>query len=356
MGTCEKFSLKMLSGLILLLLSYGCGCELLDLDSPDEEFKLGSSSLFPSIWENRIVWEGNEGGREEVDTEIYMYDISSQKIKRITPLDDGYFGFTPKIFGDYIVYLEQVEVDTRTSSPQGDKEPPYALVLLNINSPEKKVILEKEGMEYLYTEASIYGDWVVYNRISKSEGSSIILYQISSHVYTNLTEGEGGHSPVIFKNTVCWKSARYINCYYIDSGEKIALEFENIIPEELDIYEDLLVFSASLEGPGKYQKSIYIYNLSTENLQRISFPSAAELDENPKIHNNVVVWERSLPNGLKSIFMFDLNTYETKIIRTAKDEVSIPQQPDIWGNYVVWIETDVTLFNIETGEITHIDF
>ena len=60
----------------------------------------GTESSYPAIYENKIVWTDKRNG----NWDIYMYDISTSKEKRITSNSSD--SVWPAIYGNKIVWMD----------------------------------------------------------------------------------------------------------------------------------------------------------------------------------------------------------------------------------------------------------
>lgn len=219
------------------------------------------------------------------------------------------------------------------------------------------------------------------------DGYNIYFYDISKSIETQITnESYGQRDPAIYDNKIVWLSTTPdpgIFIYDISNGKKAKISIGN---SEMDIFGDKVVYmsyrdrdfgvymydiSSEIETKitpdnplndigapainGKYivwsQKSkIHMYDISTAT-ETIITPNTNEND-NPDIFGNYIVWEREYRD--EGIYMYDISTgIETQI------KTGLSSNPKIYGNYVVWEDwrnrnNDIYMYDISSGEETQI--
>jgi len=318
-----------------------CGQIMEEIFKPLEEEPPSAEN--PSIYENLVVWsdyakvddedEKNNKGDEETEElarNIFLYDINTGKITQLTfsKNDQDY----PKIYGDYVVWLEYV------GGYEGDVS--SQVHLLNLKTNQESIIARED----LDNKAlSIFG-----NRVSWLRGDTnywdVMLYNIENDMTLNITEQDEvalRTSPVVYENILCWSEPvnQYIICYNIDTSEKSVYTLEGARPYDIDIYEDLVVIEGRL---GDGNSNIYLLDTDSGTIQQLAGTPLAR--ENPKIHGDIVIWgeEYNLdpescaenPEYCFNILLLNLKTGEA---RFPMANTQAPQlNHDIWGEHIVW--------------------
>lgn len=148
---------------------------------------------------------------------------------------------------------------------------------------------------------------------------------INSDSYINLT-GEKW----IYCNVTEWKTFTYTNDTAQTEG---ILTNDSWNQQYLRVHDDLIVWQDDRNENSSWD--IYAYNMSTENLTRISSSNSSEMI--PDVWKNVVVWQDSRNDNTTGwdIYMFDLSTEnETRITNSSDDEI----YPRVDSGWIVWLD------------------
>lgn len=255
------------------------------------------------VWEDKIAFLGVTEDNGNYYGAIYLYDVSTDNLKRIT-YDSSGKSF-PKIKDNKIYWVD-------------DRTLPSSSIWVYDLDEQKEEKTNLDVVEYLEKEVygSCYEDkcvntekYTVSYKEFVSDGRcpecgswvgpsytnlDVFLYdnELNRTIQiTNDTYYEQKH-PYIWKNKIVWSDNRNgkknwdIFLYDIDTKEETQITFTQDTSEfHPSIYGDYIVYQKSGD-----ERSIHLYNLKTKEDKKIP-EKASLLSENPlKIYDNKVVW------------------------------------------------------------------
>ncbi len=276
----------------------------------------------PSIDGGKIVWE--DGGNRD----IYLYDISTGKKRRITDTPSS-FEQNPSISGSRITYLR--------------RDDQYHLVLFDLAThQEKNLVSASAFME----SPDIDGTRIAY--VYNHSASEIRLYDISTHTETAVAVDlppSYNSFPRISGNKIVWIKTLDFNqnvifLYDLSTGkQREIMDAGTNRVLGLDIDKDKIVYSLHRpKGNAGPRSSLYLYDLTTMTRRRLS--ASPSLQRDVRISGNRVVWSDArnclyLPVSCPNIFSYDLRA-DTEQQITAEQSYQV--SPDVSGNRVVWLD------------------
>lgn len=263
-----------------------------------------------------------------------------------------------------------------------------------------------------YGEFDIDGDYVVwvgleedYKDMVDAPGKDLYLYQISTGVISNLTDGEGEQAydyPQIVEDFVVWdfytpEEEWKIQLHQISTGITKPIVKGNLadLNEEYIVYYEYWVGDASVwlyeletgeskqihthsgfyrsaqvdgdyvvwvtgtnikkEDSGK-DYELHMYQISTGNTTQLTHN--AVYDGWPDLEGDYVVWFGE-EAGNKDVYLYQISTGITKKLTGDQTEDGPPK---ISGDYVVWSSMEpsrdskavITLYRISTGEMIEV--
>ncbi len=282
----------------------------------------GSKQLFPSIYEDNLVWVDDPDG----EPAIYLYNFTTCQEKVISNNCPS----APVINKNCIVY-----------SVQDSYYGKYCVKIYDISTGLESTITPIDGFNR--NHPSISDDRIIYMDDSKGI-RNILFYNITTNetrYITNDLSGTDHLYPAIYGDWVAWYDGTddnsTLNVYNIGSGSRVSIESTckdiNGIPPS--IYGDRLVWQDWRDG----QSDIYLYNLTTLNETLIT-PGTGDSDQKyPSIFKNYISWEdnRDQSYNNENILLFNISTNQTTSI-TGKYPISHRTNSKVSGNRVVWTE------------------
>jgi len=341
---------------VLFLMTVGNAAAVLEEGTETQITTNTSSQMYPEIYGERIVWQDDSDGKSD----IYMYDISTEKETRITTSGSAY---NPAIYGNLIVY-EKHEM------PNPDE--PWNIssdIYMYDISTQQEAQITTSGWAF---NPNIYGNRIVW------DGRGIYLYDISTKNVTTIAEdwwdvdefasfGLVNSYPVIYGNWIVWFGHEYVDidnnyCIYLyDLSTQQTTEIACNMNEGFslpDIYNDEIVYSTVGYESGMAGEYVYMYTISTQKETKITTSGSAS---DPAIYENRIVWQDERDGWDHSeLYMFDLSTnIETQI--TTSGSASNPaiygdRIPAIYGDRIVWQDSrngnpDIYMFTLASDEV-----
>jgi len=209
-------------------------------------------------------------------------------------------------------------------------------------------------------EFSIYGDKIVWADL-RNGNKDIYMYDLSSGKELQITSTEKEEtSPTIYGNNIV-----YVGCLRDENknGKKVcqkwALFLHNIDTDKSEtiftfdvfgsgskpiLYENNLVFSESRTNSGK----LFLFDIQTKEKKEIINNNYTHYF-NFDMHGNKIVWDDRKELNYYGIYVYDIETSETK--RIAFDK-KFRAYPKIHENKVVWLDrrnlgdADVYLYDL----------
>ncbi|MEK6983879.1 MAG: hypothetical protein AABX33_04865 [Nanoarchaeota archaeon] len=269
------------------------------------------------IWGDKIVFLG---GGKKYDWAIYLYDIPTNELKRITY--DSSSKRTPLIYNDLIFWNDERFVDNNIfmyNISSGKEKSLFQRLWVFDNFEDTLFVLDgfsgRWYLKFLEEDKSIdlpeeFKDMDYYNiydnkiMLTKSHGTistvdyviplrNILYYNFLANKFVQVTNNTLDEKyPHIYKNKIVWSDNRNgkfnydIYLYDLDTKQETQITSQQDTNELYPlIYGDYIVYLKS----GK-EKSIYLYNIKTK--KEIKIPEKASLiGEKPlKIYDNKVLW------------------------------------------------------------------
>ena len=265
-------------------------------------------NIVPSIYGNKIVWENLTEGTYGFETDIYLYDISEDKKRKIS---NSAHARRPAIYGDKIVWDDE--------RIMGNSD----IYLYDLSKEEEIRITDASSYQI---SPKIYGNKIVWidfrNGTGFIDNSDIYMYDISTGQEKRITQ----------KSCGCIDVAIY--------GDKIVWERE-IWKEKDEIWK-----------PGYIDHDIYLYDLSTGQEKRITDDPIEQYS--PKIYGDKIIWgeiESTFPEPPEyRLCLYDLSINEKKIIYTGRSESAT-----IYKDKIIWCgskngKSGIYLYDISSGK------
>ncbi|MCK4949807.1 MAG: hypothetical protein KAS60_06955 [Thermoplasmata archaeon] len=261
-----------------------------------------TKQLSPAIWENRIVYDSNENGNEDV----FLYDITTGITTQITT--DSADQWNPKIYGDYIVW-----VDTRN----GNRDV-YAYDLGT--GTEMQITTDPDDQAH----PNVYGDiiaWTDFRNGAVSLEGDIYMYKFSTGEEYAITDDDFGQNwQHIWDNKIVWSDSRNGNnadIYMYDLGpdgipftgdtgegeyQLTSDDRKNTFPR---LYGDMVAFHGYKKlNRNKIYNNIYTHNLVSGDTDQITSSNKAQ--QAPHIFGDHIVYTDSR-DGTYDIYLFILD-------------------------------------------------
>ena len=227
----------------------------------------GSSQFYPSIDGNRIVYEDNRNGNNE----IFLYDITSGQEMPVSETPDS-IQHSPVISGDLVSWVSE-------------KDGIFSIYAYSVATRTSTCIVNDTG-EFNPVRSSVFGDRIVWEGLNNRK-FSIFQYNMTSRQNLELT-GEMGQSD--------------------QKNPKIS--------------NDLIVF----EDWKDQVSSINICDISTGEKFTVSSDSSGTSKTNPSISGNRIVWQDN-PNGYSEIFMYTIGETRGPVVAAFSANQTIGQTP-----------------------------
>jgi len=244
------------------------------------------------IWGDKIVFLG---GGKKYDWAIYLYDIPTKELKRITY--DSSSKRTPLIYNDLIFWNDERFADNN-------------IFVYNLSSGKEKSIFQRL--------------WVFDN----FEDILFVLDGFSGRWYLKfLDENKNIDLPVEFKDMDYYNI--YDNKIMLTKSHGSISTTDYVIPLRNILYYDFLA-----------NKFVQVTNNTLD-------------EKDPHIYKNKIVWSDNRNGKFNyDVYLYDLDTKQETQITSQQDTNEL--YPSIYGDYIVYLksgkEKDIYLYNIETKE------
>jgi hypothetical protein len=129
------------------------------------------------------------------------------------------------------------------------------------------------------SDPTIFGNFIVYS------SRNITLYDSIKNTTLEIPETQACYYPTIYMGIISWQTADF-EYYYIENGSKVQVFTERTHYATPSIFEEQIVFSGNICG--ERDIGIYHYNISTQNIIKISCDNTSKM--NPDIWGDHVVW------------------------------------------------------------------
>ncbi|RLI89965.1 MAG: hypothetical protein DRO62_00340 [Candidatus Altiarchaeales archaeon] len=279
----------------------------------------------PFIYKNKVVYTSYQNGNGD----IYLYNIDSGETKEIT--SNPYNQDLARIYGDIIVWDDsrsEYEKGSRVTNKQD-------IYMYDLNKGVESAVI-KTGLPDRFPD--IYGDIIVAEIYLRGIYGNVYIYNITSGELKGVTSNPTGHEHIrIYKNKIVWytQSPCDIHMYDLSTGETMRLT--NVSGCEIypNIHENVVVYQRTLSGNNS---DIYAYDLNTK--REIQITNTPEFSETlPDIYDDKIAFVRMYSPDKMDIFVYDLNTGREIKIRSPSD---FNHGPEIYGDKVVWTAFDVS--------------
>ncbi len=192
----------------------------------------------------------------------------------------------------------------------------------------------------------------------RNGGNDIYLYDMATGTERAITTATGDQMwPEIDGNRIVWMDHRSgsweIWLYDLTTGveRKVTSAPTSDVwhSQGPDIDGDLIVWADDRHHSSTGHHDVFLYDLSTEQLTRLTDDDADQGAQGPRIQGGRIVWcdRRADANG--DIYMYDVATQQESVVA----EGSVSQgQPDIWGDTVVWTQAAGAAFDIWYRDVT----
>ena len=261
-----------------------------------------STQYKPSIYDDRIVWEDERNGNDD----LYLYNISMSTETQIT--NNEFQHSNPVIYGDRIVWLQ----------------PPHIYIYNLSNSTESYI-----NTSIAMGKPDIYGDRVVWEDYrSQKNKSDIYMYNIPTSTESQITTNESYQDrPAIQGDRIVWEDLRNGNwdIYMYDLSTSKETQITSNASDQVDpaIYGNIIVWVDNRNG----NSDIYMYNLSNSTESTVTTHEESQFT--PAIYGDRIIWGDS-----RGILMYDLSTS----IETNISDISSSQDFSIYGDRIVWAD------------------
>ncbi|MCD4780029.1 MAG: tandem-95 repeat protein [Candidatus Omnitrophica bacterium] len=295
----------------------------------------------PLIDNGQIVWVGDD----DYDTEIFMYDISTETTKRLTYNDDD--DDYPQIDNGQIVW-EQFDSDniylyyistenTKLLTNNGDE--PYI-------DNGQIVWTEYDGNDY---EIFLYYPGLLTPKIQiTNNGNNENIYQI-----------DNGY--IIWRGVAPGDNAGEIYLYDISTSSTTKITNNNLREFHAHIDEGIIVWERlGSDGYWDFDKyEIFMYDISTQ--VTIQVTTDYFYDSSLQIDNGKIVWNKVVHPYISGgggwtvnnyeIYLYDTSTHVTTRV-TTNDKYDI--SPQIANGKIVWESDGIFVYDISTETTTHL--
>ena len=294
-----------------------------------------SMQVYPSIYENKIVWSDDRNG----NWDIYMYDLEKKQEKQITT--DISDQFDSDIYENKIVYA-----DNRNGNVE--------IYLYDLETGIEKRITNNEAQQ---SYPKIFENIVVWmdNRYTYGTfpGQDIYIYNLETDEEKQLTSNKIWEAAFeIHENKIVWEDMwtggeTDVSVYNLETENETRIELQDA-QWSPDIYGNKIVW-LDYNFP-HVNGDVFLYDIITANQTQITFDDLIH-QYNPRIYGNRIVWVDQKINGVEDIWLYDLETGQEK--RITKDPSS-QQRPEIFENRIVWQDNrnkggnwDIYMYEIE---------
>ena len=199
--------------------------------------------------------------------------------------------------------------------------------------------------ERLTQRTAIYGNYVFW---TENAGNDVHAYDLTTGNRTDITGNSAGSNLNAYGDKVVWTSdSESVYMYDISTGNETMVASGRRVP---DIYGNYIVYTNNYYyGQDHQNDGIYLYDLNTHNETMV-----AAVYSFPAIYGKKVVWSQENSCNAYDVYLYDISTQQTGKITTTNS--SIPESElDIYGNIVVWTESDnVYMYDIASNKTTQV--
>ncbi|MEK6871512.1 MAG: S8 family serine peptidase [Nanoarchaeota archaeon] len=245
-----------------------------------------------AIYKNKVVWTG-------IDSQIYMYDLITEKTTRITKSPFKHYSH-PDVYENKIIYLSGSNI-----------------YVYDLTTNEEIQITDSGFPNW----PRIYENKIVYWDLrGMSDDMQIYMYDLETKEEKLLTT-----IPTRFYSWIHFYKNKFVATYGFRIQSFFLYDIENNEKTSLftspsgthvtgDIYEDTIVFDAAINN----QYDIVMYNIITEEIKILTRPNGQFW---PNIYKNKLVWiDYDYSNSKQDLFMYDLITNEEMPIKLYGNE------------------------------------
>lgn len=270
------------------------------------------ADLQPRIFEDYIVWQGDDGN----DFEIYLYDITNQ-IE--IPLTNNQYGdSSPDIYEDFIVWSGNGEI-----------------YLYNLNTGNAKKLTKDGGVKNNIFPL-ISKDKIVWTALNNSGGSELYFLDINTGSITLIPHSEGAINKQMNNDYIIWNKRPNPNqenqLYSYNFSTGISTQITNTQRSEsyFDLYDNKIVWnSIDLTATLQNKFIIKLYDMGTNLI--IDVANNVDPSAQPKIFDDYIVWHDD--SIFRDIYLYEISS---GITTTITNDQIIDLIPIIQDNFVVW--------------------
>ncbi len=292
----------------------------------------GTDQKYPALWEDRMVWihyYPDSMDSTVALSNIYLYNLTSGNGTKIP--SSLTFQEMPDIYEDLIVW-QTIEDDN------------YEIHLFNSSTGEERRLTDDQVHQI---RPKIWGNWIVWQEgLEEESETSVFLYSIDTGNVTQLGDtSSSATSPDIWEDRVVWEDSRNgggnddIYYYNITTGIEVQITTDMSEQKSPSIWGDRIVWMDDQATSSQ----IYVFDLVTRNESCIT--SGGIRRESPHISGDYVAYVNDTVVSLVDLAAM------TESPLSADSTGSVKQNPDIWGNRVIWADRrngdfDIFLFTI----------
>ena len=257
--------------------------------------------------------------------DIYMYDLSSNNERQITNSENT--DNKPRIYGDKIVW-------DRVTSTYSYSVDMYDLSL----NKETHIVYPKTP-----PGAVIYGDKIIYIKVGTDGNKCVYMYDINTQEETKITNTSCNEpqQPYIYQNTIAYEDNRNgdwdIYMYDIDAQKETRITSDVAHQTSPVIYQNKIIYQDSrnekqFSGYGKGNWDIYMHDISTGQERQITSNVNPQIA--PHAYEDKIVW-CDARNDRPDVYLYDLSTeQEYRITDNCNRQI----YPRIYENKVIWLD------------------
>lgn len=275
--------------------------------------------------DNKIVFDDILGNYYIEKGEIYLYDLTANRVRRLTK-DDGNIKAYPAMSGNKVVWLER-----------GSGAFNWGVYVYDINTNTGKMISRDASN---HRDPFIYKNKVVWSD-DRNGNNDIYLYDLDKNEERRITSNTAGQiSPKIYGNKIIWidfRNGRYDYDYYdiylydLDKNQEIKIPRQHTASRSvwpIDIYGNKIVWADDA--------GVYLYDLDKNEEKYISSHDYRNwYITSLKIFGNNIVWDDSDGGKSPDIYLYDLKKNQKTAVTS---NLSTQYVPYISGRKIVWFD------------------
>jgi len=270
----------------------------------------GGKIVFASVDRDEFEKQPPPRNADLLNWDVFLLDLKTGDMQQIT--SDEHAQISPRIYGETIVWLDTRHVE------EGHRHRSYDIYAYDLTSEKERRLTSSTSTEG--GELSISGNWVVWkdNRYVEPlvehppkapDNNEIYVYDLNANREKRITTSQANDcSPAISGDTVVWVRQSDFNqanifAYDLKYGRETQISHSSYAAHQFlpSIHGNCIVWSDARASLGNTsndvilngrqgQTDIYLFDLKTQQEIQLTSTEPGEILSNPVIHGDTIVY------------------------------------------------------------------